>query len=117
MARWDIDRVRYQMDAPASPRRDIRPIHSVLKDVLEGLEEPQCENTLVLKKAWPKMVGNQIAKHSEPASVEAGILTVGVNHPGWMPELERLKRLLLQKMQAQYPDLRIRQLRFVLLHR
>jgi predicted nucleic acid-binding Zn ribbon protein len=45
------------------------------------------------------------------------MLNVYVDHPGWLPELERMKRILLQKLQAQYPDLRIRQLYFVLTHR
>ncbi len=116
-ARWAIDKVRYHLDKPLAPQREIRRLDSVLKDVVEDLETPQCENILVLRDAWPALAGRQIASKSEPAIFEYHVLTVNVNHPGWMPELERMKRMLLHKLQSRYPDLRIRQLRFVLTHR
>ena len=42
-------------------------------------------------------------------------LHVFVDHPGWMAELERLKRPLLIKLQASYRELRIRRIQFLLL--
>ncbi len=116
-ARWYIDKIRYHLAKPVAPNREIRRIDSVLKDVLDGLEEPPCENILVLRNAWPELVGKQIAKHSQPVSLEYNTLRISVDHPGWLPELERSKRILLQKLQAQYPDLRIRKLYLKLIHR
>ncbi len=116
-ARWDIDRVRYRMGKPPAPNREIRSIGDILPDVLGGLEQPQSENILILRKAWPKLVGEQIAKHSEPGFIKDFALHVFVDHPGWMPELERIKRILLQKLQAQYRELRIRKLNFLLEHK
>lgn len=116
-ARWNIDKVRYHLDKPPSPRREVRPISDILKDVVDGLEEPQCENILVLRKAWPKIAGQQIAQHSEPGCLEQFTLRIDVDHPGWLPELERLKRSLLKKLQSNYPELRIRKLYFSLTHR
>ena len=112
--RWDIDRVRYRLDEPPAPRRDIRSMETILKDVVAGLEVPQCENVLVLKQAWPELVGPQIAMHSEPTAIQDFTLLVLVDHPGWMPELERNKRVLLRKLDDKYRSLRIRQLRFSL---
>lgn len=112
--RWDIDRVRFRLDKQPAPNRDIRGIGDVLKDVVEGLEQPVQENVLVLRDAWPKLVGAQIAKHSEPGFIKDNALYVFVNHPGWLPELERMKRMLLQKLQSNYRELRIHQLRFSL---
>jgi predicted nucleic acid-binding Zn ribbon protein len=88
-----------------------------LKDVVAGLEQPEDENILILRKAWPEIAGAQIAKHSHPASLQNFVLHVDVDHPGWLPELERLKRILLQKLQSTYRELRIRQLHFSLRHR
>jgi len=116
-ARWDIDKVRYHLEKPTAPNRNIRSIDDILKDVVDGLEEPQNEDILVLRDAWPKLVGNQIAKHSQPVSLEYYTLGISVDHPGWMPELERSKRMLLQKLQSRYPGLQIRKLNLVLLHR
>jgi hypothetical protein len=113
-ARWDMDKVRFHLAKPVSPNRDIRSIDGILKDVLDGLEQPQSENILILRKAWPELVGPQIAKHSSPGFIKDFSLHVFVDHPGWLPELERIKRLLLQKLQSNYRELRIRRLKFLL---
>ena len=115
--RWNVDRIRFHLDKPPAPSRDIRPIGEILKDVVAGLEQPQDENMLVLRKAWPEIAGAQIAKHSHPSLLQNFVLQVDVDHPGWLPELERLKRVLLQKLQSNYRELRIRQLHFRLMHR
>jgi predicted nucleic acid-binding Zn ribbon protein len=114
--RWDMDRVRYHLDKPMAPKRDIKSMADILKDVVEGFEVPVQENILVLRKSWPKLVGVQIAQHSSPGFIADFQLCVFVDHPGWMPELERIKRMVLQKLQSSYPELRIRRLRFSLQH-
>lgn len=116
-ARWELDRVRYKLDNPSAPKRDIRSIGDILKDVVQEFDEPIDENLRVLRAAWPKLVGQQIAKHSHPGALSGGLLNVYVDHPGWLSELECIKRILLQKLQAQYANLRIHQLYFVLTHR
>ena len=115
--RWDMDKIRFHLDKPLSPNREIRGIDDILKDVIEGLEQPTHENILVLRKVWPELVGAQIAQHSEPGFIKDFALHVFVDHPGWMPELERIKRVLLQKLQSQYRELRIRKLNFLLEHK
>ncbi len=116
-ARWDMDKVRFHLAKPLAPNRDIRSIDGILKDVIDGLEQPQSENILILRDAWPELVGEQIAKHSTPGFIKDFALNVFVDLPGWMPELERIKRLLLQKMQSRYRELRIRKLNFLLEHK
>jgi predicted nucleic acid-binding Zn ribbon protein len=116
-ARWDLDKVRYHMSKPPAPNREIRSLGDILPDVVDGLEVPQSENILILRKAWPKLVGAQIAQHSDPGFIKDFALNVFVDLPGWMPELERMKRLLLQKLQSQYKELRIRRLNFLLEHK
>ena len=112
--RWELDRARYGLDRVPAPRRDIKPIGDVLKDVVDGIDQPVQENVLVLRKAWSKLVGKQIAYHSEPGFIKDFALHVFVDHPGWMSELERIKRPLQQKIQSDYRELGIRQLRFIL---
>jgi predicted nucleic acid-binding Zn ribbon protein len=116
-ARWDLDKVRYRMGKSPAPHREIRSMGDILPDVMEGLEVPQSENILILRKAWPKLVGEQIAQHSTPGFVKDFVLYIYIDLPGWMPELMRIKRMLLQKLQAQYGELRIRKLNFLLEHK
>jgi predicted nucleic acid-binding Zn ribbon protein len=115
--RWNVDRIRYHLAKPPAPNREIRPIGDILSDVISGLEQPQDENILILRKAWPEIAGEQIAKHSHPVLLQGFVLHVEVDHPGWLPELERLKRVLLQKLQSSYRELGIRKLHFSLSHR
>ena len=112
--RWNIDKVRYRLDKPMAPSRDILGIGEILPDVVEGLEQPVQENVLILRKVWPELVGGPIASHSVPSFIRDFTLNIFVDHPGWMPELERTKRLLLKKLQANYREMRIRRLSFIL---
>jgi len=115
--RWDIDRVRFRLSKPPAPNREVRGLGDILADVVKGLEQPTQESILVLRKAWPKLVGGPNAKHSEPGFIKDFTLHVFVDHPGWVPELERLKRPLLMKIKSSYREMRIRKLRFLLQHR
>lgn len=115
--RWDMDKVRFHLEDPPSPQREARGIDEILTDVLAGIEQPVQENILVLRKAWCELVGGPISNHSEPGFIKDFALHVFVDHPGWMPELERIKRLLLQKLQARYQEMRIRRLNFILEHK
>lgn len=112
--RWDMDRVRFHMSQPASPKREAKHVSDVLKDVVEGFEQPTQENVLLLREVWSQLVGEQIAKHSSPGFISDFTLTVFVNHPGWLPELERIKRSLLMKLGSKYPELRVHRLRLKL---
>lgn len=115
--RWALDQIRFRMDHRPSPKRDIKSVGDILKDVVGGLEQPVQESVLVLRESWKKLAGEQIAKHSEPGFIKDYALHVFVDHPGWMPELERHKRPLLMKLQSGYSEMRIRQIRFLLKHR
>ncbi|WP_168433211.1 DUF721 domain-containing protein [Pontiella sulfatireligans] len=115
--RWDMDKVRFHLSKPPAPNRKIRSLGDILVDVVSGLDQPVQENVRVLRDAWPKLVGEQIAKHSEPGFIKDFTLHVFVDLPGWMPELERVKRLLLQKLQSSYRELRIRRLNLILKHK
>lgn len=114
--RWDIDRVRYRLSKPPAPLREPRGLSDLLGDVVAGLEQPVQESVMVLRKAWPKLVGGPNATHSEPGFIKDFTLFVFVDHPGWIPELDRLKRPLLAKVQSSYRTMRIRRLRFILQH-
>lgn len=112
--RWDMDKVRYQLSKPPAPRRDFKTMADILEDVVGEFEQPVQDNVRLLRKAWAKLVGAQIAQHSEPGFIKDFQLYVWVDHPGWIPELERLRRVLLQKLTGSYPELKIRGLRFAL---
>ena len=112
--RWQLDQIRYRIHDPMPPKREAKHVSDILQDVVDGFEQPTQENILLLREAWPQLVGPQIAKHSTPGYIADFALTIFVDHPGWMPELERNKRGLLRKLESSYPQLRIARLRLQL---
>jgi len=114
MARWDLDKVRFKLNKPEAPRREIRSIDGILQQVMDGLEQPQSEHILLLRDAWPKLVGPQIAKHSSPGFIKDWALYIRVDHPGWLPEIKRNGSIILTKLKANYPSLSIRRVIFIL---
>jgi len=114
MARWDLDKVRFKLEKPQPPHREIRSIDTILQQVMDGLEQPQSEHILLLRDAWPKLVGPQIAKHSSPGFIKDWTLYVRVNHPGWLPEMKRNNSVIFKKVKAKYPTLPIRRMLFIL---
>jgi predicted nucleic acid-binding Zn ribbon protein len=81
---------------------------------MEGVERPESEHILILRDAWVKLVGTQIAKHSTPGFIKDWALHVRVDHPGWIPEMKRNSSIILSKLKANYPSLSIRRLIFIL---
>ncbi|HEY5653355.1 MAG TPA: DUF721 domain-containing protein [Pontiella sp.] len=115
--RWDMDKVRYHLEKPPPPERGVKSVGDILKDVVDGFEQPVQENVLILREAWSSLVGPQIAAHCEPGFIKDFQLHIFVDHPGWLPELERIKRQLLMKLKSSCRELNIRRLSFSLQHR
>jgi len=107
-----MDRVRFRLEKPPPPKRDVKSLAELLPEIIESIEQPKDEAMTVLCGAWEKLVGPQVAQFSRPVDLRDRTLYVFVNHPGWISELERLKRPLLQKIQQHYRELEIRRLRF-----
>ncbi|MCF7849848.1 MAG: DUF721 domain-containing protein [Kiritimatiellales bacterium] len=110
--RWDIDKMRYQMDKAPPPKRDVKSMGELLPEIMSAMDQPQDEAITVLCGAWEQLVGAQVAAYSKPGYLQERVLYVFVNHPGWITELQRMKRPLLQKIQQHYREMKIRQLRF-----
>jgi len=112
--RWELDRVRYQLDQPPAPARDIMALKDLLGAVADGLDQPLQESIRTLKKEWASIVGEPIAMQSEPAFIREGILYIFVKQSGWISELSRMRGPLLRKIEGTYSEMNIRKLHFEL---
>lgn len=112
--RWELDRVRYQLDQPPAPARDIMALKDLLGQVADGLDQPLQESIRTLKKEWASIVGEPIAMQSEPAFIREGILYIFVQQAGWLSELSRMRGPLLRKIEGTYSEMNIRKLHFEL---
>jgi len=89
-----------------------------LSEALPGLLA-RCNLDRVVKEqqavaVWPAVVGEKIAPHTRPVSVEAGLLVVAVDSPGWATQLTFLKPQILTKLQRRVGKGMVTDLRFVL---
>lgn len=76
-----------------------------------GLSERLNEEQL--RAEWKGIVGDFLAGHSEPSTLQRGILTVRVLQPSVRYELERAwKPKVLEKLRARFGASTIRELRF-----
>lgn len=57
-----------------------------------------------LQKAWPAMVGEQVAGHCRPVLLRDGCLTVSTDHPAWASELRLLQGEVLERTRAVAPS-------------
>ncbi len=100
--------------APTGPLIDLKAraladvLSAVVKDL--GLEErAMLEEVLA---AWKSAVGEFIARHTMPESVQKGILTVRVSQPSAHHALMMEKSGILQKINAKLSRTKIKDVRF-----
>jgi hypothetical protein len=65
----------------------VRPDRAALAEILERALPPSAQKRIfslpLVEKRWASVVGPEIARRSEPESLENGILTVRVTDPAW----------------------------------
>ncbi len=74
--------------------------------LLDGIEEES------LRSAWKDLVGDYIAKCSDPVSLKRGLLTIRVTQPAMRFHLEQMRGSLLAKVQRSLGKDKIQTIRF-----
>mgnify|MGYP006286001399 CR=1 FL=1 len=65
-------------------------------------------------QSWEKVVGVDLAAHSDAVDIRNHALVVEVDHPGWMQKLHMQRERILKTLQQRYPNLEIRNIHFTL---
>lgn len=83
---------------PGPDPRDPALFGDVLQRLMKsrGWERPKAEATVF--GAWEKVVGPDIAKHSRPIKLDAGVLTVEAESTAWATQLRMLAAKLLRSI-------------------
>jgi predicted nucleic acid-binding Zn ribbon protein len=86
---------------PGPDPRDPQLFGDVLARLVKarGWERPKAEATVF--GAWEKVVGADIAKHSRPLKLDAGVLTVEAESTAWATQLRLLAASLLKNIAAE----------------
>ena len=62
---------------------------------------------------WPDIVGQQVAKNTDPVSIEFGVLTVKSTSPVWRQELQLQKENIIQSINNKLNKNIIKDIRFI----
>ena len=87
-----------------------RPIKEIIGEIFEGRNFKEINESISAQKAWEQTVGSPINKKTEIISYKKGILIIKVSNPIWRNELYLQKQQILDKLQAQEPDLNIKKI-------
>jgi len=79
-----------------------QPIGDVLKDVVAQLSQTKKKDAAKIFSGWRSLAGKELARHSKPASLRKGTLSVFVDESAWLYQAnlqkEKLLKLLQKKM-------------------
>lgn len=112
--RSECERLHLSDDMPLPESNDIcMPIGAAIRPLLKkyGLQDAVVAEKLF--SVWVEAVGEDIAKHAKPISLQAGVLTVGVDSSVWLSELSRYgARRILDKLSKLTEVFTLKDIRF-----
>ena len=81
----------------------------LLKQVFENFDiGEQGETYIKFFSSWTKIVGFDLASHTNVSDIRNGSIIVEVDHPGWMQLLQMKQKSVLFKVKKNFPDLEIK---------
>ena len=88
------------------------PLADILGEVLQqsGLAERLAEREVLA--AWPRIVGEKIARHSQAVDIKAGILYLKADHGVWRQEITLLTPLIIEKFNADFGAATVKEIRW-----
>ena len=93
-------------------RSQVVPIGDIVKAVFAKLESEKSFTKEDIEQQWKTLVGAQAAKHTRPASLRKGVLTVFVDTSGWVQEMFLQKRKILKQLKRSFGKDRISGIQF-----
>jgi predicted nucleic acid-binding Zn ribbon protein len=98
---------------PFKPGRDPLSLGVAIEKlvVASGWQENIDRESVVLH--WAEIAGPDVAQHSDPVSLEHGMLTVKCGSTAWAKQLQFMRAGILTRIQEQYPNAGVDNLRFI----
>ena len=80
----------------------VTPIGDIVKTVFARIEGAKTLSREDVQERWTALVGATASKHTRPASLRRGVLTVFVDSSGWMQEMSLRKRKILKQLKSAF---------------
>ena len=85
----------------------------VVQRVMDEQISPRRSRLVAVAHIWREMLPSELCRHCEIVDVSGGQLKVRVDSPSYMYELQLCSSELLEEMQRQYPQARLKSVKFV----
>ena len=85
-----------------SIKNNITPISDIIKTVFARIESEKTFTREDVESRWKTLVGTAAAKHTRPAALRKGTLTVFVDSSGWMQQMTLQKRKILKQLKSSF---------------
>ena len=93
-------------------KKAITTIGDIVKTVFARIESEKTFSREDVNERWKALVGVSAARHTRPASLRKGVLTVFVDSSGWMQEVNMRKRKILKQLKSAFGKDRISGIHF-----
>ena len=80
----------------------ITPIGDIVKAVFAKIESEKSFTREDVDVEWRSIAGRDAARHTRPASLRKGMLTVFVDSSGWMHAMSMQKRKLVKQLKSKF---------------
>ncbi|HEU0256746.1 MAG TPA: DciA family protein [Microbacteriaceae bacterium] len=97
---------------PFSAGRDPRGLGEALDQLSVDLGWESSLAEAALLAGWRDLVGEETAAHTEPVSIERGVLAVRCTSTAWATQLRLLRQDLLNRIDQRFPRAGIEMIRF-----
>lgn len=78
--------------------RDPIPLTSSLDAVVKSLRGPSRKAVGGVFGRWDEAVGEQVAAHVRPVKLDAGVLVVEADEPGWATQMKFLAATVIERL-------------------
>ena len=93
-------------------KRVVVPIGDIVKTVFARIESEKTLSREDVEERWKAIAGVSASRHTRPASLRKGVLTVFVDSSGWMQEVNMRKRKILKQLKSIFGKDRISAIHF-----
>jgi hypothetical protein len=94
-------------------RRDRAVLAELLERALPAEARRRVYSVALVEKQWASVVGKEIARRSEPESLEGGVLTVRVTDPAWGRMILKLQGRIVTELNRAVGTGLVRRINFV----
>ena len=95
-------------------KRPLFPVASILEELFKKPKSPLSEGYFLcqLHQAWGELAGEEIAKIAQPIRFKNNQLTIALPSSSHIQEMHYVKETLRQKINASFPDKKIKSIYF-----